>query len=442
MQTTTTTPPPRTSTPLRRKLSRLFRPAPPEQQSAIHNPQSAIARRPGLFALILAAFTLVIVLGVGGMVGFYALSVSGQETPVNEVEMRATVVPWDANSLGDPLLAPSAPGDIKGISPVITRSVPDDGSVIRGLISAGLALAAVLIGLATIFTRRLSRPITRLTFAARTMASGDLAVRVDEAHLSPVRELHELASAFNSMAASVSESDRRRRQLTADVAHELRTPLSIIKGRLEGMQDGIYGHGPDQIALLLNETALLERLIEDLRLLAQADAGQLPLYCEQLSLAHVLRSVAQSFAPAALQAGISLQIAPAPDLPEVNADPQRIAQVLTNLVSNALRHTPPGGSITLSAHPTADRNIVVSVLDTGSGIPPEDLPHVFDRFWKADRARSRSVHSGSGAGLGLAIARRIVEAHGGTIWARSQPAEGTAISFTLPALLPAYAEVH
>jgi two-component system OmpR family sensor kinase/two-component system sensor histidine kinase BaeS len=289
-------------------------------------------------------------------------------------------------------------------------------------------LAAVLLGLATFFSRRISRPISRLTLAARTMAGGDLSVRVAGYG---VREINDLAEAFNSMAGSIAEADGQRRQLTADVAHELRTPLSIIKGRLEGMQDGVYSATPDQIALLLDETALLERLIEDLRLLAQADAGRLPLYIEQMCPAWLLQSAARSFAPQAQAAGVVLQVAQVGNLPDLYADPQRISQVLGNLITNALRHTPPGGTITLHTWPGLydSAQVNISVQDTGTGIAPEELPHIFDRFWKADRARSRS----SGAGLGLAIARRIVEAHGGTIWASSTPGQGTTLGFALPA---------
>jgi two-component system OmpR family sensor kinase/two-component system sensor histidine kinase BaeS len=259
------------------------------------------------------------------------------------------------------------------------------------------------------------------------MASGDLSVRVSGFG---VREINELAEAFNSMAGSIAHADSQRRQLTADVAHELRTPLSILKGRLEGMQDGVYTPTPDQIALLLNETALLERLIEDLRLLAQADAGLLPLYPEQVCLQDLLQPTATAFAHQAQAMGVSLQLAPLCDLPELYADPQRISQVLGNLLSNALRHTPPGGTISLAAWsaPADSSHIFMSVQDTGVGIAAEDLPHIFDRFWKADKARARS----GGAGLGLAISRRIVEAHGGQIWASSAPGEGTTVTFLLP----------
>jgi two-component system OmpR family sensor kinase/two-component system sensor histidine kinase BaeS len=376
---------------------------------------------------MLAAFALVIMLGVGGMVSLYSLSLAGQPEVPNSVQSPSliavpTVVSPFAEKLGGARANLGTPGSI------VPESAPSShGDVARGVISAGLALAAVLLGAAALFSRRISKPIARLTLAARTMAAGDLSVRVSGFG---VREINELAEAFNSMAGSIAHADSQRRQLTADVAHELRTPLSILKGRLEGMQDGVYAPTPDQIALLLNETALLERLIEDLRLLAQADAGQLPLYAEQVCPQDLLQSAASAFAPQAQEAGVSLRLAPICAPPELYADPQRISQVLGNLLSNALRHTPQGGTITLAAwSPPADSaHVFMSVQDTGVGIAPEDLPHIFDRFWKADKARSRS----GGVGLGLAIARRIVEAHGGQIWASSAPGEGTTLAFALP----------
>ena len=361
-------------------------------------------RRPQLFTLMLLAFVLVIAMSVAGMAAMYSLA--GGHT-VSSVTV--TVPP-----VGDGLLP---------------LEQPDRTDAWRGQLSAVLALAAVLLGGATFFSSRVSRPITRLTRAAQTMASGNLDVRVQNFG---VREIDDLAEAFNTMASSLAAVDRQRRQLTADVAHELRTPLSIIRGRLEGMQDGVYGAGPDQLAALLEETALMERLIEDLRLLALADAGQLPLDPETFSPVQLLDSLARSFSRQAEISNVNLQVAAAPGLPELWADPQRISQVLGNLVTNALRYTSPGGAITLSAWydlVAGQPQVCMAVSDTGSGIAPEDLPHVFDRFWRADRSRSRSS---GGAGLGLAIAKRIIDAHQGYIWAYSDPGRGTTVAFSLP----------
>jgi two-component system OmpR family sensor kinase/two-component system sensor histidine kinase BaeS len=469
-------------------------------------------RRPRLFTLLLLAFTLVIVLGVGGMAGFFSLAqasfgpgaavhVDPYLAALRSVSARtladyyAAHGSWDGVEtrlamLNDPATggeavsytlldaggqvvvntggtawrkwwspaAPNAPGSFAGPGgaavavPIEWNNQPigtlyllpwaagADSAVfpasrfdaLRGFLSAALALAAILLGLATFFSSRLSRPLRRLTQAAQTVAAGDLQVRVGSG---TVREIEELAQAFNTMTEALVRADQQRRQLTADVAHELRTPLSIIRGRLEGMQDGVYAATPEQIGVLLDKTALLERLIEDLRLLALADAGQLPLYPEPFDPALLLHDVARSFGPSAEAGGVALRVA-ADDLPDLEADPQRIAQVLGNLVSNALRYTPPGGTITLragwaDAHLTA---VALAVSDTGCGIAPEDLPHIFERFWRADRARARGS---GGAGLGLVIARRLIEAHGGQIAAQSTPGQGTTFTCTLPYHAPA-----
>ena len=358
---------------------------------------------------MLLAFIAVILLGIGGMAGMYLLASGGSEP------QTAVLLPPDGLNGGF---------NVPSIDTQPTRA-----DLWRATASAMLALAAVLLGVATFFSSRVSRPLVRLTRAAQTMASGNLDVRVQSFG---VREINDLGEAFNTMAANLDSADRQRRQLTADVAHELRTPLSIIRGRLEGMQDGVYTATPDQIASLLEETALMERLIEDLRLLALADAGQLPLYPETFSPSQMLHSVARSFAHQAEKASIGLQVTTIPNLPELWADPQRIAQVLGNLVTNALRYTQPGGNITLSGWydvVEGTPQVCLAVTDTGSGINQEDLPHIFDRFWRADRSRSRTS---GGAGLGLAIARRIIDAHQGRIWAQSAPGQGTTVAFSLP----------
>jgi signal transduction histidine kinase len=336
-------------------------------------------------------------------------------------------------------------------------------SVGRGFLFTGLGLMAALLALAVLFAGWLNRPLRRMTAATRRLAAGERGVKVGGA---AVRELDDLSRAFNAMSDALTDADRQRRQLTADVAHELRTPLTIIKGRLEGIQDGVYQATPEQIARLLEETALLERLIEDLRLLALAEAGQLPLYLEPADPRALLAGAAAAFAEAAQRQGVVLRVDAPDDLPAVAADPQRMAQVLANLVANALRYTPAGGAITLEARaadgqPTADTRIgkerrrqgakkqhdpasaapalprsspcpgvLLQVRDTGQGIAPDDLPHIFDRFWRADPARARSS---GGAGLGLAIARQIVEAHGGCILAESEVGRGTTITILLPA---------
>ncbi|MDQ3930285.1 MAG: HAMP domain-containing protein, partial [Chloroflexota bacterium] len=254
------------------------------------------SRRPQLFTLVLLAFVAVILLGVGGMAGMYALASVGQGPQSEAVALTETMAALDGE-----LAARNGELNIPTVS-----AHPEAMTDWRGVASATLLLGAVLLSVATFFSSRVSSPITRLTRAAQTMASGNLDVRVQSFG---VRELNDLAEAFNSMAASLAAVDRQRRQLTADVAHELRTPLSIIRGRLEGMQDGVYGAGPEQLAALLEETALMERLIEDLRLLALADAGQLPLYPETFSPRLLLDSVARSFAHRAEMVNVSVRAA-------------------------------------------------------------------------------------------------------------------------------------
>jgi two-component system OmpR family sensor kinase/two-component system sensor histidine kinase BaeS len=296
------------------------------------------------------------------------------------------------------------------------------------LIAAGVLVTGLLL-MALFFVQRISRPLRTLTVAAQQLATGALDVQVKPA---PIREVNELTQAFNSMARSLASADRQRRQMTADIAHELRTPLTIIKGRLEGMQDGVYEAKPEELERLLGETALLERLIEDLRLLALAENGQLPLYREPIDPRELLDNAHNAFARQAAEQHVALAVDAPDDLPALDADPQRLAQVLANLVANALRYTPEGGSITLGAHTAGQEGadvVVLEVRDTGAGIPADDLPHVFDRFYRADRSRARSS---GGTGLGLAIARQIVLSHGGTIQASSTEGQGTTMTITLP----------
>ncbi|MEM8535461.1 MAG: ATP-binding protein [Chloroflexota bacterium] len=315
--------------------------------------------------------------------------------------------------------------------------------ILRGFALAGLGLITILSVLAIIFSRWFSRPLRAITDAAQSLSTGRLETRAPRA---TIREMDDLARTFNTMAQALDEADRQRRQMTADIAHELRTPLSIIKGRLEGLQDGVYEATPDQIDHLLGETALLERLINDLRVLALADAGQLPLYPELIDPRDLLEHTQKTFTEQAQTQQVSLRIEAPEELPDIDGDEQRLAQVMGNLVANALRYTPPEGTITLVAErstnhltqnlvvahqtsPPAPSSVVLRVRDTGAGIDEEMLPYIFDRFWRADRARTRT-HGGTG--LGLAIVKQIVAAHGGKVWAESTLGQGTTISLALP----------
>jgi two-component system OmpR family sensor kinase/two-component system sensor histidine kinase BaeS len=308
-------------------------------------------------------------------------------------------------------------------------------NVWRSFVIAALVIGFVLFGLAVLFARRLNQPLRGLIVASELLAAGKLDTRVPGAN---VRELDELANAFNRMADSLASADMQRRQMTADIAHELRTPLSIMRGRLEGLQDGVYQATPDQIDALLKETSLLERLVDDLRLLALAEAGQLPLCRDACDPIELIDAMASSFGKQAAQQGVTLVVDTPDDLPTIDADPQRLMQVLRNLIGNALRHTPEGGQITLlaqlnNADPTMPVIVDLLVRDTGSGIAAEDLPKVFDRFWRADRSRTRGS---GGAGLGLAIVKQIVVAHGGSVGVESTIGEGTIFRVTIPTEAP------
>ncbi len=295
--------------------------------------------------------------------------------------------------------------------------------IIAVLITLALPVAALT--LLRIGFARLIVPLSDLVQAADAVAEGDLSARVQETGRGPMGRL---SRAFNRMTSELEQADKRRRNLTADVAHELRTPLHIIQGNLEGVLDGVYEPTEEHMRATLAETRSLGRLIEDLRVLSLAEAGELPLTRERIDVAELLADVQTSFSGQAEAAGVALIIAPLSAPLAVTGDAGRLDQVLSNLVANALRHTPAGGQVMLSAIESQDR-VEISVNDTGPGISEEDLPYVFDRFWRGDRARDRSAgHSG----LGLAIARQLARAHGGELTVVSRPGAGATFTLTLP----------
>lgn len=294
--------------------------------------------------------------------------------------------------------------------------------------------------------RNIAAPLSDLMQASERVAAGDLTVRVP---ISGRGEFAELSNSFNHMVEELALADGRRRNLTADVAHELRTPLQIIQGNLEGIVDGIYQPTPEHLEATLTETRLLARLVEDLRVLSQAEAGQLPIQWESIDVGELLSDVATSFSGQAQVAGISLAVemsglqpgqtvvqdatvAASPTL-QVLGDYDRLEQVLGNLLANALRHTPAGGTVTLQTT-SGPLGVRLVVADTGEGIAPENLPYVFDRFWRGDRARTHGEAAGSG--LGLAIARQLVHAHGGTIDVHSTQGQGTTFTIDLRGSAP------
>ena len=290
--------------------------------------------------------------------------------------------------------------------------------------SVGAVLVSVFLGV--ILARSLTRTLRELTTATQKVARGDLEQQV------PIRsndELGELATSFNQMSADLARSRDLRRQMTADIAHELRTPLTVVLGHTEALSDGELPPDPETFDIIYDETKRLNRLVEDLRTLSLSDAGELQLNFELISPHELIQRSALARKQEAHAKQIQLQIDAAQDLPEIKVDPDRMTQVLVNLLDNALRYTPGGGLISLSAQAFADR-VKISVKDTGPGIPEEDLEHLFERFYRGDKSRQRES---GGSGLGLAIAKSLVEIQGGQIEATSILGEGATFIIDLPA---------
>lgn len=290
------------------------------------------------------------------------------------------------------------------------------------------AIAGALIGVVfgVLMARTLIAPLRRLSDAAQAIGSRDLSRRVEVRGSAEVRQL---AESFNEMAADLEQAENLRRTLVADVAHELRTPLTVLQGNLRAILDDVYPLSKTEVAALYDQTRMLSHLVNDLHELSQAEARKLPMHMERLNMAQLVEHITAIFIPIAESQAIKLRVEMASNLP-VFGDRNRLQQVLTNLIKNAINHTPNGGEITINAH-QRDQSIYVTVRDTGSGITREHLPYVFDRFYRADRSRSRDK---GGAGLGLAISKAIIEAHDGDISAVSDgvPGKGTQFTISLP----------
>jgi two-component system OmpR family sensor kinase/two-component system sensor histidine kinase BaeS len=289
-------------------------------------------------------------------------------------------------------------------------------------ISFFTGLLTLLIG--WLLVRRVVMPLAAVIAAAQSVAAGDLSTRVEARGPG---ELRTLSDSFNRMAGALQASDRQRRDLLADIAHELRTPLTVIRGKLEGVLDGVYPADEAHVAPVLAETYVLERLVEDLRLLTLAESRQLHFDPRALDLPDLAAAAASLFEAEAADRGITLSVEAEPALPAVTADAQRTSQVIGNLVGNALRFAPENGRVEIRVQRVAD-GVELAVADNGPGVPEPDLHRIFDRFWRAERSRTRAT---GGAGLGLAIARQLVEAQGGTITAANTPSGGLRVSFRL-----------
>lgn len=300
---------------------------------------------------------------------------------------------------------------------------------LRRMIFCSLPFLVPIIGMlvGSLGIRRFVNPLADVMGAAETLAGGDFNVRVEE---KGDQEFIKLAQAFNHMAEELQHAEMQRRNLTADVAHELRTPLHILQGNLEGALDGVYQASPEYFKSMLEETRLLQRLVEDLQTLSLAETGNLELNFQTLLVKDLLEDVVTSFSGQADEGKIQIRLNYPEDLAEltIEGDWHRLDQVVGNLVSNALRYTPEGGEIILGADKN-DAGVKITIQDSGGGIPAADLPYVFDRFWKGDKTRSRAS---GGSGLGLAITRQLVSAHGGTIVVESEEGVGTKFTVELP----------
>jgi signal transduction histidine kinase len=299
------------------------------------------------------------------------------------------------------------------------------------LFSLGVAVGAALItalALSWIVSVRVVRPVRALAQAAQQLARGSHTARV------PARgtdEVAQLAGAFNDMAASLQRAEELRRQLLADVAHELRTPLASVEGYVEALSDGVLPANEENWAAVRGETARLNRLVHDLQEVSRAEAHQLDLHLAATDPAFLLEEAARAARPGYAAKGVALVVELQPDLPRIEVDPGRMAEVFSNLLVNALRHTPRGGRVQISTHPRVDL-VEIAVADTGEGIAPDHLDRIFERFYRVDPARSRAS---GGTGIGLAIARAIVEAHGGTVAAASDGiGRGATFTVRLPIL--------
>ena len=289
--------------------------------------------------------------------------------------------------------------------------------------AVGGTAAAVVLGV--VLARSLIKPLRELTLGARAVAAGALDTQV------PIRssdELGELAAAFNQMNSDLAKARDRRRQLTADIAHELRTPLSIILAQSEGIQDGVLDASEENLSIIREEAQRLERLVEDLRILSLVESGELTLELREYDPAAVMERTAASYQALAREKEIDLEVDAAEGFSEVRIDIDRMGQVLGNLVSNAMRHSTAGGRVVMAVH-ESNGAIEFQVKDSGPGIDPEDLPHIFERFYRGDKSRRRD---GAGSGLGLAIAKSLVEAQGGIIRVESRLGQGTTIVLQFP----------
>ena len=326
--------------------------------------------------------------------------------------------PWEGNSVGTFYISPEP-------SAAFPSPLSLSQAISRFLLWGALLAIAIALLFTFFLSRRILSPIKSITLAARQLGQGDLSQRVQSKEKG---EVGELAQAFDAMAENLERSEQLRRNMIADTAHELRTPLCNLKGYLEAISDGVVKPDVDAIRCLDEEANLLSRLVDDLQELSLAEGGELKLDCRMQNVIKLLKQTVAVKQNQAVAKGVSLSADLPKKLPLVNIDSRRIGQVLLNLIDNAISHTPRGSTITIAAR-QLDNWLEISVKDTGEGIPAADLPNVFERFYRVDKSRARAT---GGAGLGLAIAKSLVEAHGGRIEVESKEGKGSRFSFTIP----------
>ncbi len=332
---------------------------------------------------------------------------------------KGTAVIINNNIVGTVLLKTNPPEVLVTLEQIFSRSAS------TAILGGGIVASILAMGLGIWYSRRITSPIIDLTKTTKKISRRELFHRVE------VRggdEIGELSKAFNNMIENLEHSEALRKNLVADVAHELRTPLTILRGNLESLQDGALAPSPEVIISLHDEVLRMTRLVGELQELSLAEAGKLTLHLEPVNIIGLLEKVVEPVRNVAAMKNITLKFSLENSLPLVNLDQDRVSQVLLNILNNALQHTPEGGVIHITVS-KEENFLFLSVQDTGSGILPEALPFIFERFYRGDKSRTRS---GGGTGLGLAIAKGFVEAHGGRIWAENATNGGTVFHFSIP----------